>query len=114
MHLTPHSALAELALRNSSNARPTRFIELFAHGTLSVEMYKPENIDDQTPHERDEIYVIVAGNSGFINDGVSMQCSVGDVLFVPAGVEHRFENFTDDFATWVFFYGPKGGENISA
>jgi mannose-6-phosphate isomerase-like protein (cupin superfamily) len=33
-----------------------------------------------------------------------------DVLFVPAGVEHRFENFTDDFTTWVIFYGQKGGE----
>ncbi len=36
--------------------------------------------------------------------------STGDFLFVPAGVEHRFENFTSDFATWVFFYGPVGGE----
>jgi len=34
----------------------------------------------------------------------------GDVLFVAAGVEHRFSKFTDDFATWVFFYGPQGGE----
>jgi hypothetical protein len=23
---------------------------------------------------------------------------------------HRFEDFTDDFATWVIFYGPEGGE----
>jgi mannose-6-phosphate isomerase-like protein (cupin superfamily) len=33
-----------------------------------------------------------------------------DVLFAAAGVEHRFENFSDDFAVWVFFYGPDGGE----
>jgi hypothetical protein len=32
------------------------------------------------------------------------------VLFAAAGVAHRFENFTDDFAVWVFFYGPEGGE----
>jgi len=32
------------------------------------------------------------------------------VLFVPARVEHRFEEFSDDFATWVIFWGPKGGE----
>ena len=31
-------------------------------------------------------------------------------LFVPAGVVHRFEDFGDDFATWVFFYGPQDGE----
>jgi len=35
----------------------------------------------------------------------------GDVLFVAAGVEHRFSNFSEGFATWVFFYGPTGGEN---
>jgi hypothetical protein len=23
---------------------------------------------------------------------------------------HRFEEFTDDFYTWVIFYGPDGGE----
>ena len=32
------------------------------------------------------------------------------LIFVPAGIEHRFENFTDDFSTWVIFYGPAGGE----
>ena len=34
----------------------------------------------------------------------------GDLLFVPAGVEHRFEEFSDDLAVWVVFYGPDGGE----
>ena len=34
----------------------------------------------------------------------------GDMLFVPAGTVHRFEDFSDDFATWVIFYGPEGGE----
>jgi len=33
-----------------------------------------------------------------------------DFLFAPAGVAHRFENFTDDFFVWVLFYGPGGGE----
>jgi hypothetical protein len=31
-------------------------------------------------------------------------------LFVPAGQIHRFENFSSDFAVWVVFYGPEGGE----
>jgi hypothetical protein len=34
----------------------------------------------------------------------------GTTFFVPAGAEHRFENFSPDFATWVVFWGPKGGE----
>ena len=28
----------------------------------------------------------------------------------PLACVHRFEEFSDDFATWVMFYGPEGGE----
>jgi hypothetical protein len=31
-----------------------------------------------------------------------------------AGVEHRFEEFNDDLAVWVLFYGPDGGEQEEA
>jgi hypothetical protein len=34
----------------------------------------------------------------------------GDFLFAPAGVSHRFEDFTRDLVVWVLFYGPEGGE----
>lgn len=35
----------------------------------------------------------------------------GDFLFAPAGLIHRFEDFTDDLVVWVLFYGPEGGES---
>ena len=91
-------------------AHGKEFITLFEHGTLSVEVYKPEGVDRQQPHDRDEIYVIIAGSGIFFNDGERTPFQPGDFLFVKAGVEHRFEDFTGDFSTWVFFYGPKGGE----
>lgn len=94
-------------LQESNN----EFIELFKHGSLSVEIYKPDKIDKQTPHTRDEIYVITSGSGEFVLSGKQTTFSPGDVLFVPAGKEHRFENFTDNFVTWVFFYGPEGGES---
>jgi mannose-6-phosphate isomerase-like protein (cupin superfamily) len=87
-----------------------RYIELFHHGTLSIELYAPRGNDPQTPHARDEIYVIIQGNGGFVRGEQQTTFNTGDVLFVPAGMEHRFVDFTDDFATWVFFYGPEGGE----
>jgi hypothetical protein len=31
------------------------FAEVFKHGTLSVEFYKPNKVDNQKPHDRDEI-----------------------------------------------------------
>ena len=87
-----------------------RFVELFGHGTLSVELYAPRGTDPQTPHTRDEVYVVVAGRGQFRNGAERHPFAHGDLRFVPAGVEHRFEEFSDDFAAWVFFYGPEGGE----
>lgn len=86
------------------------FIELFKHGSLVVEMYQPNGVDLQQPHSRDELYVVVSGSGWFVNGDTRKPFAVGEVLFVPAGVEHRFEDFSDDFATWVIFYGPEGGE----
>lgn len=86
------------------------FKELFSHGSLAVEIYKPEKVDAQTPHTRDEVYVVASGSGYFINGDSRQKFETGEVLFVAAGIEHRFEGFTEDFATWVFFYGPEGGE----
>jgi mannose-6-phosphate isomerase-like protein (cupin superfamily) len=87
-----------------------RSIELFRHGTLTVKLYAPRGNDHQTPHSRDEIYVIASGSGRFLRGTKEISFGVGDVLFVAAGEEHRFIEFADDFATWVFFYGPEGGE----
>ena len=82
----------------------------FDHGTLQVKMYRPAGQDPQQPHTRDEIYVIARGSGWFVNGSDRHPFETGDVLFVPAGVVHRFEDFTGDFCTWVMFYGPEGGE----
>lgn len=103
-----------LSLEESLSTVPTDggspFQVLFEHGTLQVEMYAPQGEDLQEPHTRDEVYVISRGSGTFFCDGKRTPCSVGDFLFVPAGIDHRFENFSDNFATWVVFYGQEGGE----
>ena len=104
MKLNPQDALELLQKEKGV------FKTLFKHGTLSVEVYQPKKIDQQQPHQQDEVYLVISGEGEFVNGGKREKFSAGDFLFVPAGVEHRFENFTDDFATWVLFYGPKGGE----
>jgi uncharacterized protein YjlB len=43
-------------------------------------------------------------------DGHRQPFEAGEALFVPAGVTHRFEDYSDDFCAWVIFYGPVGGE----
>jgi mannose-6-phosphate isomerase-like protein (cupin superfamily) len=86
------------------------FVKLMEHGSMYVEYYKPGSTDLQTPHRQDELYVITSGKGEFVKANERYPFETGDVLFAPAGVPHRFENYTADFATWVIFYGPDGGE----
>ena len=86
------------------------FTVVMKHGTMSVEYFAPNKLDTQMPHVQDELYIIARGHGHFNRSGEIFECKAGDVLFVPAGMEHRFENFSDDFATWVVFYGKEGGE----
>ena len=76
-------------------------------------LYAPTGVDPQTPHPRDELYVVMRGAGWFVNGDTREPFGPGDILHVPAGVQHRFEEFTDDFATWVVFYGPEGGERVT-
>ena len=87
------------------------FTMVMKHGSMTIEYFAPDTVDTQTPHKKDELYVIVSGESNFYRNGDRVFCKKGDILFVPAGMEHRFEDFTSDFATWVIFYGPDGGED---
>ncbi|HEY8244308.1 MAG: cupin domain-containing protein [Vicinamibacteria bacterium] len=105
--ITPSQGAAKLP-----GPQGQRFAEVFAHGTLVVEYYAPRGRDPQSPHTRDEVYVVLSGEGWFVNGAERHRFAAGDVLFVPAGVVHRFEAFGDDFATWVVFYGPEGGENV--
>lgn len=90
--------------------RGERFVELLHHGTLNVELYAPRDRDPQVPHDRDEVYVVIEGRGEFLCGSARRRFGPGDLLLVPAGVVHRFENFSNDLVVWVLFYGPVGGE----
>lgn len=86
------------------------YVVMLRRGTLELGYYAPSGADRQRPHEQDEVYLIVSGTGRFVNDDVESPFGPGDTLFVPAGVEHRFVDFSDDTEMWVVFYGPSGGE----
>ena len=87
-----------------------RFAVLMKQGSMSVEYYAPLKTDGQKPHKQDELYIIASGSGTFQRGKKSVECKTGDVLFVPANIEHCFKNFSNDFATWVIFYGVQEGE----
>ena len=98
------------ALQRATLNHQTHYAEPLTHGTLRLGIYAPIDTDPQQPHEQDEVYIVVAGAGTFVVDGERAAFTIGDALFVPAGVEHRFEDFSEDFTAWVVFYGPPGGE----
>lgn len=103
--LTVQNAIGML----DENSEP--FATVFRHGSLEIEIYRPKGEDIQQPHLRDEIYVVISGSGFFVNGETRKPFEKGEVLFVRAGIVHRFEEFSEDFATWVLFYGPEGGES---
>ena len=98
---------------------------LLSHGTMELRWFAPEKHDPQTPHDRDELYIVASGTGVFMRAVESspfddkallvqgeerVSFGPGDALFVPAGTVHCFEEFSADFATCIIFYGPEGGE----
>ena len=87
-----------------------RSTAVYRHGTLLLKLFAPRGIDPQQPHTQDELYIVARGQGTFVNGDARHAFGPGDALFVPAGVRHRFEEFSDDVLLWVVFYGPAGGE----
>ena len=84
-------------------------VSLFQHGDANLLLFVPTDQDTQQAHKRDEIYVVQAGQGIFKRGGETVRFDAGDVLFVPAGVPHRFASFSAEFKAWVIFFGPEGG-----
>ncbi|HVJ51336.1 MAG TPA: cupin domain-containing protein [Aliidongia sp.] len=104
-------ALFSLAAARSLPADAlARSATLLRHGTMDLRLYRPPSPDPQQPHKRDELYVVAEGSGTFNRAGERFPCVPGDVLFVAAGIEHRFEDFNPGFSVWVMFWGPEGGE----
>lgn len=88
------------------------------HGSWILELYEPEGEDKQKPHQQDECYVVLEGSGVFVMDKEGegeerLNFSAGDMIFVSAGVPHRFAEFGERMRAWVMFAGPPGGESAS-
>ncbi len=104
-----------LTLQNAQRASGDSVDGLYGvmleNGSMELGYYQPRGIDEQSPHDQDEIYIVQTGSGTLVRGDETFSFGPGDALFVAAGVEHRFVNFSGDFGAWVIFYGPPGGES---
>jgi mannose-6-phosphate isomerase-like protein (cupin superfamily) len=100
--------LAELTAERRESGE--RFLEFLRSDTLSVGVYElpAGDTDPQQPHTEDEIYYVVRGRAVAQVGEEARDVAPGTVVFVGAGVEHRFHSIVEDLTLLVVFAPPRG------
>lgn len=62
-------------------------------------------VDSQTPHTEDELYVVMSGRGRITVGDEVRDVRAGTVIFVAAGVTHRFHDI-DERLVLVVAFGP--------
>ena len=101
----PTSLAAALALLPPTQGR--RATGVFHDGDLEIRFAAPPTDRPQVPHDRDEFYIVAAGTGRYRVEDRVTAVGPGDLLFAAAHAPHGFEDFSEDLAVWVVFYGPK-------
>ena len=55
---------------------------------------------DQNDGSRDTVYFVISGFGLLCTENAEMECTVGDVLFVPKGCPHHFQSLDRDIKIW--------------
>jgi len=95
--------IADLARRRAEAGNP--YLEFLRVPAMSAGLYElPAGaIDRQTPHGTDEIYYVLEGAAAFSAGGETRPVRAGSVIYVRAGVEHRFERIEAALKVLVVF-----------
>jgi mannose-6-phosphate isomerase-like protein (cupin superfamily) len=64
--------------------------------------------DPQSPHDQDEVYYVMSGRAMIAVAGEDRGVNAGSVVFVPAGVEHRFHTIAERLELLVVFAPAEG------
>lgn len=86
------------------------YLRFLRERTMSAGLYAlaPGENDPQKPHAQDEIYAVVSGRALLTVGDETATVARGSVVFVPAGVPHRFHHITEELRVLVVFSPPEG------
>jgi mannose-6-phosphate isomerase-like protein (cupin superfamily) len=101
--------LALTALRDHHAEGGELFHEFLRVDSLSAGLYMlpAGEPDPQTPHEEDELYVVLAGSASFTAADETILVGPGTTIFVPAHQAHRFHDVTERLEVVVVFAPPE-------
>ena len=103
--------LFEIAdLIKTRNESGERYLEFLRSPSLSSGVYElpAGSVDPQQPHTEDEVYYVLKGRGAIRVEDESRPVQEGVVVFVEAGVVHRFHSITEDLTILVVFAPPRG------
>ena len=86
------------------------YLEFLSASTMSVGVYAlvAGSSDPQQPHTEDEIYYVLNGRGRIRAGDNDLEVKPGSVIFVPAGMEHRFHSITECLRLLVVFAPARG------
>ena len=92
------------------------YFEFLKGPALSLGLYAlPERgIDPQKPHAEDEVYFVIEGRARVIVGKEEQAVAPGSIIFVAAGVPHRFHSILEDLKLLVFFAPAEGSRAAHA
>ena len=81
------------------------YLELFQVPTLRVGLLELEagGTDHQTPHAEDEVYYVLQGKATLRVNSDDCPVRPGSIIYVQAGVDHRFYCIEESLRVLVFF-----------
>lgn len=106
--------LRDLEAQRAAAGRP--YLEFLRSNDLSAGLYElaAGAIDGQSPHTEDEVYVVLRGRATIRVASEERPVEPGSIVFVAAGIDHRFIGIVDDLAVLVLFAPPEGDRRRSA
>lgn len=101
------ASLAEIEEQRADSGKAYR--EFLRAPSMSAGLYvlPAGSTDRQNPHREDEIYYVLRGRARFKTGTEDGEVFAGSVIFVAAGVEHRFYEIIEELALLVVFAPPE-------
>ena len=103
MQLVSFFNIADVGKQRQQSGKP--YLEFLRVPAMSAGAYvlSTGSTDPQSPHKEDEMYYVVRGRARMLAGSEEQAVSEGSIIFVAAGVEHRFFDITEELVVLVFF-----------